>query len=161
MLKFTRTASRQNLIYMWCVAWWAKERSRITGTECTSLCCTPCAATRLLVWIFIIFHPAILDILLCTMERSHYQFIIVDCCLPWTPSRLVVTIINSIIFVVYVLGWFPVVLCELKSKYITGTDRRCTVLSRDADFLRDKTSLTSEVPCFCSNFCTVSSSNNY
>jgi hypothetical protein len=34
-------------------------------------------------------------------------------------------------------------------------------LCSNPDFLRDKTSLTSEVPCFCSNFSPVSSSNNY
>jgi hypothetical protein len=45
-------------------------------------------------------------------------------------------------------------------KYITGTDRRCNVLSRDADFLRDKTSLSSEVPCFCSIFNSIRSSNS-
>jgi hypothetical protein len=50
---------------------------------------------------------------------------------------------------------------SLISNYVTGTDRRSTVLSRDADFLRDKTSLTSEVPCFSSNISTMSSSNIY
>jgi hypothetical protein len=40
----------------------------------------------------------------------------------------------------------------LYSPYITGTDRRSTVLTLDADFLRDKTSLSSEVPSFCSIF---------
>jgi hypothetical protein len=48
----------------------------------------------------------------------------------------------------------------LISKYITGTDRHCTVISRDADFLCDKTSLTSEVPVFCSIFNSKRSSNS-
>jgi hypothetical protein len=41
------------------------------------------------------------------------------------------------------------------SPNITGTDRRSV---RNPDFLRNKTSLTSEVPCFCSNFSTMTSS---
>jgi hypothetical protein len=59
------------------------------------------------------------------------------------------------------LGMFPVNPNTRYPKYITETDRHCTILSRDADFLRDKTTLTSEVPCFCYNFSTVSSSNNH
>jgi hypothetical protein len=42
-------------------------------------------------------------------------------------------------------------------KYITGTDRRSV---RNPDFLRDKTSLTSEVPVFCSIFNSNRSSNS-
>jgi hypothetical protein len=41
-------------------------------------------------------------------------------------------------------------------KYITGTDRRTI---RNPDFIRDKTSLSSEVPCFCSIFNSNRSSN--
>jgi hypothetical protein len=43
-------------------------------------------------------------------------------------------------------------------KYITGTDR-CS--DCNPDFLHDKPSLTSEVPCFCSNFSTMLTSQSH
>jgi hypothetical protein len=44
------------------------------------------------------------------------------------------------------------------SKYITGTDRRSTVLTLDASLQH---AVCSEVPLFCSNISTVSSLNNH
>jgi hypothetical protein len=53
-------------------------------------------------------------------------------------------------------GWqFPLVLCGDMEIYIWDGQTLCC----DGDFLRDKTSLTSQVPCFCSIFNSNRSSN--
>jgi hypothetical protein len=58
-------------------------------------------------------------------------------------------------------GGFPLVLCALSIIYNWDGQTSGPRTDGDADFSRDKTSLTSEVPSFCSNLSTVSSSNNY